>query len=301
MNDGLLPYFIYPEVFEKLKNNQVQAAIDLIQLLFLEDKIPKKEPFNFFKLIIDIFSEKQNKSVQNNGEFAYLSILKILKSKKIDFKESFKTLDLEKDIVLEINELCQFLIAFEHDYLFKNEEKILADYLNYLFNKLSFYILENSNDYPTHSISGKIWGDGKDSRELCHLLVEYFERNQDLDSAIIAMTSKCRFTVAILNHYPEEVGPDFIKLAKKLEEKKDQNEALRYYKPVLLDFEKYLLDYEELYRNYPNDVECFSLNEIFVLESLIESVHAMTRIENYKDDKQFVLRCQKLLNHIQSS
>ena len=126
----------------------------------------------------------------------------------------------------------------------------------------------------------------------CQELANYFARKQDVDSEIDMYFFKGKITTTIMGHYPEEVGPDMIAIATKLEHKKDLNNAANFYRPVISDF----LPYLESMESYANEDEFeVEQREDIILNSLIKAVEGLSRIEDYVDSENLIQRSRNIL------
>lgn len=273
--------FLHENVVKQIEENNFEDAISLIDELYT----------NQGSWFLKLFSEKQDD--KKKGKFAYTTFRNIIHS-NLDFnsEEALKKLNLLEDYIFEVVELSQFLLRIEDSKKISGIETKLSSFLKLIFNKLTLHIKENSNNYPTNSINGKIWMDGAAIREWCQEIANYFGRKKEADYEIEMCFYKCKVTTSIMGHYPEEVGPDMISIASKLENKADLKNAAIYYKPVIADFQLFL---ETLEGDINDDEFKIEQREVNILDSLIKAVEGLSRIGGYIDEDNLVQRSRMIL------
>ncbi|MEM7103245.1 MAG: hypothetical protein AAF502_08960 [Bacteroidota bacterium] len=272
--------FIHEEVINLIETVQFEEAIQKIEQLYPLQGIGAASNF----------SKQRN---EEKGLFAYSLIKEMLSKKVVDNEQLYKKLDLSSDYVSEIVELSRLLIRIENNPQLSAFKEDLVAVIHGLFGKISVFIQENSNDYPNNTITGKVWLDGSIIRVWAQVIADYFGRKESLNKAIDISFFKAKVTLSIMSHYPESVGPDMLSVANKFEQKKDYDNALKFYNPVVLDFVKFL---EEIESYASEDDFDFEERKQIILNSLIEAVEGLKRISYFEDNENLISRAKKLLN-----
>jgi hypothetical protein len=271
--------FLHESIIEKIEANNLELAKSQIDNAY-------PQPNNWLS------RWRNNKKVyKKKGEFAYRVLLDSLDEDLNHDDKIFEKLDFEGDYVFEMAELSQFLLRIEGKQGLEKIERKISAFLISFFEKLSTYIQKNSNDYPNNSINGKTWIDGAVIREWSQVLANYFGKKQDLDAEIDMCYYKAKITLSIMGHYPEEVGPDMISIATKMEKKGYKN-AVNYYRPVLSDFQEFLESMEEYVEEEEFEVEGREEN---ILNSLIQAIEGLSRLEGFIDSDNLIQRSKSIL------
>ena len=269
--------FLHQHILEAIEKGEYEQASNQIE----QQYTPKQK--NWFS---NIFSSKENE--YKKGEFAYIQIKNLLSQKPLETELP----DLKTDFAFELSELCRFLFLLENKAEAKDLEKPLADHLVKLFDQLTEHIKVNAQDYPVNSMKAKTWMDGAAIRLGAQEMADYFGRKGDKTNEINMCFLKAKVTTSIMSHYPELVGPDMISVASKLEKKKARENAVNFYRPVLMDFQTFLQEMEDAKEQ---DALKITEREEAILYSLILAVEGLTRLDGYEDSEQLAQRAQALL------
>jgi hypothetical protein len=238
-----------------------------------------------------IFKTRNQSNVK--GKLSYTSLNKFLDpNKEIDLSLELKKINWEEDFAFELAELSKTLYILEESKKHKELELRVANFLKSFIVESSIYIENNSNDYPNNTITGKVWMDGAVIREWAQKLANYYGRKEMQVDEIDMCFSRCKITNCIMNHYPQEVGPDMISVGLKLEKDNRSKQAIKFFKPVLSDFKYFLNEIEE----YCNDDDFeITEREITILNSLITAVKGLQRLDNYEDNENYIRRSEQIL------
>lgn len=278
MKDNLL----HQEVLELVNAQKTDEAIAIID----EHYFPKKSWKN------QLLNRKKQKD--DKGKFAYGQLKAFLHNlaNPPAAEQSFAELELETDYVFEIAELSSFYLDLKPEL---EELKLsLEKFLTEIFLHLSSHIREASNNYPEQSISAKVWMDGHTLRYWIEFVLQEVEKRGNLEREIELAFYKAKVTLSIMAHYPENVGPDMVRIAKKYESAEDYENASRFYQPATTDFKVFLEEIESY-----TEEEDFELEERehIILDSLVQAVEGKLRTDkNYVDEYNLLERAKALLN-----
>ncbi|MBO0932404.1 hypothetical protein [Fibrella aquatilis] len=208
----------------------------------------------------------------------------------------------DTDYVAELNELGRVLRWVEQAGTVAQFEDRLAELLLGMAYMAAEHIRANNNNYPSNSISAKIWMDGASLRGFCQTLTDYKLRQDDRHKAIDAAYYKARITLAIMGHYPSEVGPDMVQVGRLYEQCDDAEMAETFYQPVVNDFASFLADYEAWpavnpanYNEDSDDVGPLGDNERLTLQALIEACEGLIRVGVYGNNSDLIRRAEAVL------
>lgn len=217
---------------------------------------------------------------QNNDTFSFKILENAFKNNIVP-KEYFKVakLDFSEDFSEELENLFSVLKTLQESNNFTDTENLIALTLLECTIDVVKYIEENSNDYPKGEINAKIWTDGIKLRSLADELAIYFENNFDEFQTTNALLLKTKLTCSILNHYPNLVGPDMVKLATQYEKTGNYEQAKNFYNAVVLDFVHLV---EQIQNNLKLNNE--SEEDFEITESLVKALLGLKRIGEKIDE-----------------
>lgn len=265
-----------PEVISDSKNSEILELLHIgsfekVIELINQSGNQKKSFFGLFK------KEDQNLSFS-------LKILESCLNEKLIPSEYGKVqkLSFTDDFLPELNELSRILLTLEDYQKAPEKEKLIAVTLAHVIHDGVNNISKNSNDYPNNSISAKVWMDGAGLRSQADELVEYFSRKNNEQRTLEALFLRAKLTNAIMNHYPNIVGPDMIAIANQYEKMGANDEAKQFYDPVVADFTPLVQDAQASI----NDPEIgASAEDVPITQSLIDALEGLKRIGHPIDEK----------------
>ena len=133
-------------------------------------------------------------------------------------------------------------------------------------------------------------------------MTDYELRGGNSHEAVDAAYYKARITLAIMGHYPSEVGPDMVQVGRLYEQRGDTETAETFYRPVVSDFVSFLTTYEAWpvvdpasYDEDNDDVEPLGTNERLTLHALIDACEGLIRVGVYDTNSDLICRAEAVL------
>jgi len=231
----------------------------------IKQKLPKK--LSFFERFLGKSSSKPDTILVIAGQ--------LLESEKSGALNNLN-LSINKNGHEEFAELVRLLIAFDNNKTLNSFSLPVAEKTLFILQHLATEVSKQAGKYPENSIAGIVWIAGASLREWSDILSDFFAQKELLEQKTDVLLNKCKITCSIMSHYPEEVGPDMIALGNALEDIGQENEAIKYYRAIIQDFERIADDYHE----YPNEnirkEDVISLNCLKEAYLKVERLHGLT-------------------------
>ena len=187
-------------------------------------------------------------------------------------------------------EVVRMLVAVSHNKKLERFSLNIAEKALNFLEELSIEVENQAGDYPKSSIKAHVWINGYALWEWSDILPDFFEKKDLLSQKVNVLLYKCRITESIMSHYPETIGPDMIALGEALEKVNLYQDAIKYYRSIILDFERIAVGF------YENPEESLREEDIISLNCLIKACTNVESLDAQSNYTEKISSLEHLLN-----